>query len=308
MIKLKFVFGFVFFLTLTAQASFSSSNFLGLYFTDNANFEKDQKDADFYLNLSTVNTISNEEWKWRFRLGYFDYAKENQNDLLSGQVSGHYMLVPGARSTEAYLKLLFQNYLASQVSGSTDASYNYSGFELGTEHNFELKNEASFKLHPYYQQRTYSNLNQRKDQQLGGILTFDKDWNKKTYGFAEGELGFLSSSLSEYSKNFLVISVGGDHKLDGDWALEGSLSLQSATYTSRTTTQVIAGTTRKKSNISTETVPESTSNLTLNFSGLRQITEEFKFRAGVTLINQNSRSGDETYAANIIYGQLNYNF
>ncbi len=305
--KIKMLFSLILLLSIQAQASFDSYNYLGLYFTDNANFEKDQKDGDFYLNLSTTNTISNEEWKWRFRLGYFDYAKENQNDLLSGQVSAHYMVAPESPSAEVYFKILFQNYLASQVSGSTDLSYNFTGFEFGSEHNFEFNNEKNLKLHPYYQQRNYSNLNQRKDQQLGGLLTFDKEWDKKTYAFVEAEVGLLRSSLTEYSKNFVVLSGGGDRQLGNDWALEGSLALQLSTYTTRTTTQVIAGTTRRKG-ASTETVPETTSTLTLNFSGVRQITEEFKFRAGWTLINQGSRSGDETYAANIIYGQLNYNF
>ncbi len=306
--KIKYIFGFVFFLTLQAQASVSSINYMGLYYTDNANFEKDQKDGDFYLGLSTLSTLALEEWKWRLRLGFFDYAKEKQNDFLSSQISGHFMLNPGTHSTELYLKLLFQNYLGSQVSGSTDTSYNYTGFEFGTEHNFEFKKETRLNLRPYYQQRNYSNLNQRKDQQFGGLLTFDKDWDKKTYAYVEAEVGFLSSSLSEYSKNFLVLGVGADHKIDTDWSLEGSLALQSGTYTTRTTTQVVAGTSRRKSSTGTETVPETTNNLTLNFSGLQQITEEFKFRAGLTMISQGSRSGDESYSANIIYGQLNYNF
>ncbi len=306
---IRIFFLFLFFWTLPAYANFSTSNYLGFFYTDNANLEKDQKDGDFYMSLLTSNTVSQENIKWRFRLGYYDYSKENQNDLLSGQVSGHYMITPGARSTEIYIKLLFQDYLASQVSGSTDTSYDFSGFELGAEYNFELENDKSLRLRPYYQQRNYANLNNRKDQQIGGALTLDKEWNEKTYFYADAELGFLSSNLSEYSKNFLLLGVGLDHKLNDDWNIESDFSLLSGTYTNRTTTQVVTGTSRRKGvSMSSETVPETTRTVVLNFSGIRKISEEFNFRTGWTLTNQSSRSGDESYSANIFYGQINYHF
>ncbi len=306
--NLKLFIGLIFLCTIPAKAEFRSVNYLGLNYTDNANLEKDQTDADFFTSLLTANSYSFEKWKWRFRLAYSDYAKENQNDVLKVQSSVHYLISTGPRATELYFTVRLQNYLRGQASGTTDTSFDYFGFEMGTEHSFELKGNKSFKIRPSYQQKSYSNLNGRKDQEIGAVLTVDKEIREKTYIYGDFGLSFLSSSLSEYSKNIFLFGTGIDYKLDESWNLEGDLSFQSATYTSRVTTQNVAGSNRRKGPVGTETVPETTGTLVLNLSGTKKLNDEISFHGGWTLTSQGSRSGDESYSADLIYCEINDSF
>src|ERR1044072_2402568 len=66
--------------------AFQSRDEAGLGFTDNAYLSNSDKLSDFYLKLSSSNSWLYDVQKIQLRVGFKDYFRANNNDLLNWRI------------------------------------------------------------------------------------------------------------------------------------------------------------------------------------------------------------------------------
>jgi hypothetical protein len=239
------LFGILFSLGLaanTAQAEFRSRNRIGVGVTDNANLESTNTDSDSFLRLTSTNTLNDNNNTFGVRLGYTGYATQISNDTFSWRLFERYRPdSEGEKSNWTFEGALSGTHYPHGAPGTTDTSFEHYTLALGTGYERPLTEKVRVAVEPSYTLTQYPSLSQRIDNTLSGLVSLEVEASSNIMLDGRAELGFTSSSLSDYTSTFVEIGGGADFELSESWTAATGLSVKQTYFPDRllsTTTTV----------------------------------------------------------------------
>jgi hypothetical protein len=266
-----------------------------LNFTDNANLKTTGGDSDFFLSAVSNNKIEQGSKTFGFRLSYFKYEKETANDLLGWKLSAQ--MQPFSDSQWSFLADFFGQRYSQGAPGTTDLSYDNTGVDLQLLRKVSLGSKTTIEFGPGFQLRDFSGIDSRTDNTFFGAVSLNRDMNSLLFFGAKTEVGFVSSSQKEYSKNYLEIEGWINYQLRKQWSWDNDVLLRYSNFPNRTVSQPTA-TTKHRGIAITSTGQETESyNLFLLTSEVRNsLRENLSVAFALTRASQNSRSQLQDYS------------
>ena len=292
--------GFIFFFSLSEQAlaKTEAKQSVGLNFTSNANLVNENKIGDFYTQLNSRVSTEFSAVPVYFNLGWLNYFKETSNNFLSVSLSAD-IEATQFKTTSTYWipKLFHRNYLRDNAATS-DSSFTHTGLGLDLEKIFIKKSDFSLSAMAGYETRLFSKFQNRNDHEIHFLsdLKYSIDPILKLSAF--GGLGLVSSSLSEYSRNY--IEFGGGLKSDTEekinWGSEAVLV--QTTYVNRTISQATE-ITKRRGGTSTKIVEskETTQFVSVKGQIIYTVRPEWFVQTGLSMNTQSSNNPINSYSA-----------
>jgi len=279
-----------------AQGQWSIRPQLGLGYTNNANYENSDPDADLFWWARTSNSYNTADSHYNIWLNYRNYTKERQNNVFSYRLAetmdmkSHFM-----GDFEWNLALGGQQYLEDSPA-TTEESFNHIYAESSLTKSWTPRPDLEFSLEPLYQLKYYSQLEDRKDHTV--LLNFTADWQFQTIQslgpFAEFGLVFSDQSL--YSKNYL--EFGSDWRISARPDLTYVLNFMSrySAFPNRTVSETtVVSTSKGRTRAQSQDGIETQSFFQIQGSAIKIISST-ELRATLSLNTQSSNSGNEDYS------------
>jgi hypothetical protein len=291
----------IFFLISIRSLAFQSRDEIGLGFTDNATLSSTDKRSDTYLKLSTNDSVEYRDQKIQFRGGYLDYFKVHEDDLLFWNIKDKFPLVQAWTLSAG----LFGNHYLNESPGITDEAFSNVGGEAKGENQIKLGDRRRFYWGPGAEVRRYYELSTRTDNTLSAEATFEYDTSPVSVFNSFGRTAVVISNQSDYSRDYLDIGAGFDYVFKKDWSWYTDIDYKHTSFFSRvasanTITSRLRG---KGSSVSkTTNTIEAYDNIQLFTKITRNFFPRWSFGCQLTLENQSSISGLETYTATNLYG------
>jgi len=284
-----------------AETQFVSRNSLGLGFTDNANLETEEKNPDFFYTLRTGNRFRHERLNLGLSLHATDYFKESINDALSWRTLASYEVVDRWSLEGAVFGLKFLR----GEPGFSEASFNYVGFGLAAEKEISLGASTDLTYRPFYEYRSYSSLEGRKDHTIAfqGTLSFEANdaWTFDTHG----EFGRIFSNQGEFDHRYFEVGTRSDYELTSDLSLGGDLGFRIANYMNRLLTETTVISKRRNRRLAASTTnSEKLTDFYLSAGLKYSITQKLDINGTWTLTSRQSRSDNQNFKVNEILALL----
>ncbi len=269
---------------------------LGFYYTSNADLLPSEPVADVFSKLDSKWFGDVQDIPFYLSISWFNYAKQKSNNLLSlnlsieqkkeNQIVGDYQLIP---------KVFHRNYIFNSAATS-DSSFTNSGFGLDFEKSWQKSSRLEFNAGTGFESRYFPQFNNRWDHEvhLSGDAEFELNEKIKLHGFSG--LGFVFSSLSEYSHSFFDLGFGAQGPINSDWNWNSELQITQKSYFSRTITQATEITGRRGSKSSVlSTTNEKALTTVFKSSTTYNYNTAFSIDSGVLFAAQGSNNAVNSY-------------
>ncbi len=277
-----------------AQVSFRPQ--AGLGFTDNANFEDTQKDADFFWWVRSSNSLLKKDSEWNLWLNYRGYFKEHQNNVLTYRLGDTLSGQNSAIGTYEWDLAAGGQKYTEESPGTTESSFDNVYAETSLLKTWGLQKNLDLNFEPLYQFKYYPQFDGRSDHTLSANLLFD--WNFHVVQSLNPylEIGWVQSSLSLYSKNYLEFGTAWKYTPRPDLKYMLNLLSKYSAYPSRkvSETTVISDKRGRSRSLSQDGI--ETQSL-IQFQGtVVKILEKAELRGTIGFSQQSTRSGIEDYS------------
>jgi hypothetical protein len=292
-----------------SMAQLRSANEFGLGLTDNANLEDADRDSDFFVKASTTNSYGMESHQLGVRLSYLGYLHQSTNDVFSWRLSDQFKL-DSAPKWSFYGALVGQDYVAGEP-GTTETSFDNVGWDFFAERQYAMNSKLELSYGPGANARYYTALSNRSDYTFFGYIDFEYEHSSILFLGARAELGFLISSDTDFSRNYIELSGDADYGFAETWNLTGEVGLRQSTFPGRTLSEGTIVTSKRGSRLraGADAEYESHSYLYVYTEVLKDLRgSEWKSGLSLRLANQNSRSGYQNYSTTEVYGRIMYTF
>ncbi|MEZ0391190.1 MAG: hypothetical protein ACAH59_03170 [Pseudobdellovibrionaceae bacterium] len=282
-------------LALPAAAQWTMKPQGGLGFTNNANFEETDKDADGFWWVRSSNLLIENRKTSMIWLNYRDYLKEHQNDVFSYRLGQtHELGVRGLGSFDWDYALGGQ-YYSEGSPATTEESFNYTFLSTSLAKSFNPNSRMEVVLEPTYEIKFFHQFEGRVDHSL--IFNSLLDWTlTPTQTLAPyAEIGLVFSSQSLYSKNYL--EFGGEWRIHPQPDLSYGLHFLSrfSSYPHRKISESTVISNKKGRPVSTSQTEIETQTLFQLQGTVAKMFERTELAGSLALNSQSSRSGFENF-------------
>jgi hypothetical protein len=268
----------------------------GLGFTNNANFEETNRDADFYILARGSGTYFQKTNSFTGTLSYRNYFKEEQNNVVGFQLSG---LIPvnivEQKDWQLEAALGGQNYTHTAPGTTEDAFDNFYG-SVKLIKTVDVDEQMNFSIEPGYMLRNYPKLNSRTDHILS--VSSYMDWIIRPDHTLEpfAEIGVAVSNEKIYTRTFLELGTDYLWSFKKNLRADFSLTTRLSSYPNRTVSTSTVVSNRR--GIRTRTMQDDKERFTFTQVGaaLAKINKDSEFKAGLIASSQRTRSGAENYS------------
>lgn len=267
---------------------------VGLGYTNNANYESTNTDKDFYGLVSYGALFELEKNSASINIGYMDFKKQSDNDLLSW--SGSFIF--DTSSDEANKKGITlstsgQHYV-NNAAAKSDESFNSLNFGISYSVTKKVSESYSYTLSPSYSFTKYLAQSTRRDHLLGFSVTYTNKLNEAHSLSPFAEVSYNKSSDGDYSKFGLGIGTSWDWIISDNYELSTSASLGRSTYVNRTiSTQTLIS--RKKRSILLNGPKKESHTATYLGTSLTRIFDHFDLKAEIHRTKNSSNGESENY-------------
>ena len=264
---------------------------LGLFYTSNADLLPTQPIADVYTRLDSKWYGDVQDVPFYLGISWFNYSKQKSNNLLSlnlsteqlqeSRIAGEYQLIP---------KIFHRNYINNSAATS-DTSFTNSGLGFDFEKTWEKNSRLNFSSLVGFESRHFHQFSDRWDHQghISGDTEFEMNEKIQLHGFSG--LGFVFSSLSEYSHSYFDLGFGAKGPINSQWTWSSDLQITQKVYFNRTITQVIEINSRRGIKSSAlSTTNERTLLTTLKSAATYNYDAAFSVESGLLLATQGSNN------------------
>ena len=269
---------------------------LGLFYTSNADLLPVQPVADVFTRLDSKWYGEVQDIPFYFGLSWLNYAKQKSNNLLSlnlsseqlqeSRIAGEYQLIP---------KIFHRNYINNSAATS-DTSFTNSGFGLDFEKTWEKSSRLNFSALAGFESRHFHQFKNRWDHEghISGDTEFELNEKIQLHGFSG--LGFIFSSLSEYSHSYFDLGFGAKGPINPEWTWSSDLQITQKSYFNRTITQVTEINSRRGIKSSAlSTTNERTLLTTFKSSATYNYDTAFSVESGLLLASHGSNNAVNGY-------------
>jgi hypothetical protein len=242
-----------------------------------------------------------------FSLGYLDYLGSRENDVLNAALALAWEADP-ARDLRFRGGLSVRNYPAGSP-GTTDSSFNAQGLELEGEKGLG----ESWTVLGGYELRRYSGDPSQFDSRVDHTFYAAANWDylpTPADSLGAGlELGWIPSSLPEYSRVFAELSASYERRLSPAWRFAPALSYRLTSYSSRLTSSTTIFSRRRGATTSTSVnQAEAYGTFHLAAESFYALSPAAELSIAPALTRQASRSGTQDYTAIELITRLSITF
>jgi len=268
---------------------------VGIGFTNNANYETENKDADLFWWARSSNTKINDHSSWNLWLSYKDFMKEHQNDVLGyrfGQTKE--LRSRGIGAVDWDWALGGQQYVQGSPATSEE-SFDHVYGETSAMKTLTPRNNLEVTLESLYQLKFFQKFEGRVDHSL--LFNSELAWSLSPIQALTPylELGLTFSSQSLYSKNYF--ELGSEWRIfpqpDLTYVVQLVSRFSSFPHRQVSETTMISNN-KKNPQVTTQTETESQSFFQIQTSVAKMI-ERTELRGSLALNSQSSKSGIENY-------------
>jgi hypothetical protein len=295
------------FLVLSSYSAFGSMMVrpqTGIGFTDNANYEETDKDADFFWWVRSSNSFISKNSDWNLWLNYRGYFKEHENDALTYRLGDTLSLKNSSFGDYDWDFGVGGQKYSNGSPATTEETFDNVYFETSILKTWVLQNNLDLNFEPLYQYKYYPQFDGRADHTA--LFNFLLDWNfslsQSLNPFAE--IGFVSSNQNLYSRNYF--EFGTDWKISAQPDLKFLLHFMNR-FSSFPDRQVSEATviTNKNGKVRATSQNETESQTLTQVQGtVVKILQKTELKGTVALSNQSSKSGYETYSELEVLGSV----
>ncbi|MBC7754754.1 MAG: hypothetical protein H7Z71_10990 [Moraxellaceae bacterium] len=275
---------------------------LGVNYASNANLTSTDIKSDFYSRLDSKWYLEINTYPIFFGFSWLNYSKEKSNNLLSFTLSAEKVdshLVAGQFSWIP--RLFHRNYINSNAATS-DNSFTHTGAGLDVEKTWTTNSWLNITVDAGYEVRSFASFANRADHEIHLMMDTDTHLETNLNLTTSAALGFVISSLSEYSKNYfdLAAGLGGVYTPKLSWNSE--LRISSVSYPNRKISQVTEITNRRGKTSYQGADSNEKTFLTSARIGLAYLLDEaWVVKSGIAIASQNSNNEINSYKNNEIF-------
>lgn len=274
-----------------AESSLALDSALG--FTTNANLADTGAESDQIWKVGGIYRFPVATGQGRFSLGYTDYFKRSENDLLSADL-GHSWSLADAGDAKTYgLRFSLRKYLKQEL-GTTDQAFTHYG--LIGHMGFGPKAQPAWKFTPTADVEYYPGSS-RTDFEFFFRADYDPTLVLTEGGFQfSASPGLLVSTKSDFSKIYFALSAGYENPIDEntEWGID--FTLTPSFYLSRSTSSTVLVGRGKKVTTSLVSEKESTTYLSPEIWVSKALSEHWEMRAEAFARFQSSKSRTFNYS------------
>ena len=278
------------------NAETTSKQGLGIRYTSNPNLVADNPTSDFYTKLDSKWYADADDYLLYFGLSWLNYNREKSNNLLSLGISAEKELKSDLLGTYKLAPTVFHRNYINNNAATSDSSFTNTGIGVDLEKSWQPSGDFSYNATAGYDVRQYANFSNRMDHNLHltGDVGFELNSQVRLMGF--GSVGFLISSLSEYTRSYLDLGVGAKGPINAKLTWNTDLLISRNTYLNRSLVQVTEVSNRRgQSSKLDATVKEGylLSSLSGEISYLHDLN--WNMNSGVIISTQNSNNPVNSY-------------